>query len=41
MRLNAREHLELVDLLADGRTSAVDDLLRRHLSAITAGWPVS
>jgi DNA-binding GntR family transcriptional regulator len=41
MRQNAREHLELVDLLADGRASAVDDLLRRHLSAITAGWPAS
>ena len=41
VRLNAREHLELVDLLADGRASAVNDLLRRHLSAITAGWPAS
>jgi hypothetical protein len=41
MRQNAREHLDLVGLLADGPISAVDDLLRRHLSAITAGWPAS
>jgi DNA-binding GntR family transcriptional regulator len=41
MRRNAREHLALVDLLADGRVSAVDDLLRRHLSAVTADWPTS
>ena len=41
MGQNAREHLELVDLLAEGSGSAVDDLLRRHLSAITTGWPAS
>jgi DNA-binding GntR family transcriptional regulator len=41
MGQNAHEHLELVDLLADGRASAVDDLLRRHLSAITAAWSAS
>jgi len=41
MRQNAREHLDLVDLLAEGRASAVDDLLRRHLSAITTDWPAS
>jgi DNA-binding GntR family transcriptional regulator len=38
---NAREHIDLVDLLADGRVSAVDDLLRRHISRITARWPAS
>jgi DNA-binding GntR family transcriptional regulator len=38
---NAREHLELVSLLADGRVTAVGDLFRRHLSGITAGWPAS
>jgi DNA-binding GntR family transcriptional regulator len=38
---NAREHLDLVGLLADGRVSAVDDLLRRHISRITARWPAS
>jgi DNA-binding GntR family transcriptional regulator len=36
---NAREHLDLVDLVADGRVSAVDDLLRGHISRITARWP--
>jgi DNA-binding GntR family transcriptional regulator len=41
MRQNAREHLDLVGLIADGRVSAIDDLLRRHLSAIAAGWPAS
>jgi len=41
MRQNAREHLDLVDLLGEGSASAVDDLLRRHLSAITTGWPAS
>ena len=39
MRQNAREHLDLVDLLAEGRASAVDDLLRRHLSAIKPYLP--
>lgn len=39
MLQNAREHLDLVSLLAESRVSAVDDLLRHHLSAITAGWP--
>lgn len=41
MRQNAREHLDLVGLIAEGRVNAVDDLLRRHLSAITAGWPAA
>jgi DNA-binding GntR family transcriptional regulator len=36
---SADEHLELVNLIADGRVTAVDDLLRRHISRITAGWP--
>jgi DNA-binding GntR family transcriptional regulator len=39
MRENAREHLDLLDLMSNGRVSAVDDLLRRHLSRITADWP--
>ena len=41
MRQDAREHRDLVDLLAEGRASAVDDLLRRHLSAIATDWPAS
>jgi DNA-binding GntR family transcriptional regulator len=36
---SADEHLELVNLLADGRASAADDLLRRHISRIAADWP--
>jgi DNA-binding GntR family transcriptional regulator len=39
MLQSAREHLHLVNLLAEGRVSAVDDLLRGHLSGITASWP--
>jgi len=41
MRQDAREHRDLVNLLAEGRASAVDDLLRRHLSAIATDWPAS
>jgi DNA-binding GntR family transcriptional regulator len=41
MAESADEHLELVGLLADGRASAADDLLRRHISRIAAGWPVA
>jgi len=36
----AREHHELAGLLADGMVSAADDLLRRHLSRLSAGRPV-
>jgi DNA-binding GntR family transcriptional regulator len=39
MTANADEHLELVSMIADGRSSDVDDLLRLHLSRIAAGWP--
>jgi DNA-binding GntR family transcriptional regulator len=35
----AREHHELVGLLADGMVSAADDLLRLHLSRLPAGQP--
>jgi DNA-binding GntR family transcriptional regulator len=37
MAREAREHRELVDLLADDRLSAADDLLRLHLSRLPAG----
>jgi DNA-binding GntR family transcriptional regulator len=36
----AREHHELARLLADGMVSAADDLLRRHLSPLSADRPV-
>jgi DNA-binding GntR family transcriptional regulator len=39
MAENADEHAELVSLVADGRTNDVDDLLRRHITRISAGWP--
>ena len=39
MAENADEHAQLVSLVADGRTNDVDDLLRRHITRISAGWP--
>jgi DNA-binding GntR family transcriptional regulator len=39
MTTNADEHRELVSMIADGRSSDVDDLLRLHISRIAAGWP--
>jgi DNA-binding GntR family transcriptional regulator len=39
MYQNVREHFELVDYIADGRVSAVDDLLRQHLSVIGPAGP--
>jgi DNA-binding GntR family transcriptional regulator len=39
MATKAREHRELVGLLADGMVSAADDLLRLHLSRLAAGRP--
>jgi DNA-binding GntR family transcriptional regulator len=36
MAREAREHGELVDMLADGVLSAADDLLRQHLSRLSA-----
>jgi len=38
---SADEHLELVNMISDGRASAADDLLRRHISRIAADWPAS
>jgi DNA-binding GntR family transcriptional regulator len=38
---SADEHLELVTMISDGRASAADDLLRRHISRIAADWPAS
>jgi DNA-binding GntR family transcriptional regulator len=37
MAREAREHRELVRMLADGMVSAADHLLRRHLSRLTDG----
>jgi DNA-binding GntR family transcriptional regulator len=37
MATEAREHCELVGLLADGMVSAADGLLRLHLSRLSAG----
>ncbi len=37
MACEAREHRELVDMLADGMVSAADDLLRLHLSRRPTG----
>ena len=39
MVYEAREHRELVGMLADGMVSAADDLLRLHLSRLSAGRP--
>jgi len=39
MAAEAREHRELASLLADGMVSAADDLLRLHLSRLSAGRP--
>jgi DNA-binding GntR family transcriptional regulator len=39
MAREAREHRELVAMLADGMASAADDLLRRHLSRLSASRP--
>jgi len=41
MAREAREHSELVGLLADGMVSAADHLLRLHLSRLSAGRPAS
>jgi DNA-binding GntR family transcriptional regulator len=41
MALEAREHSELVGLLADGMVSAADHLLRLHLSRLSADRPAS
>jgi DNA-binding GntR family transcriptional regulator len=39
MAREAREHRELVAMFADGMTNAADDLLRRHLSRLSASRP--
>jgi DNA-binding GntR family transcriptional regulator len=39
MARGAREHRELVGLLADGMATAADDLLRLHFSRRSGGWP--
>jgi DNA-binding GntR family transcriptional regulator len=41
MAREAREHRELVDMLADNRVSAADDLLRLHLSRLPTGRPAA
>jgi DNA-binding GntR family transcriptional regulator len=37
--VGAREHCELVDMLADEMVNAADDLLRRHVSRLWPGQP--
>ena len=39
MTVGAREHCELVDMLADEMVNAADDLLRRHVSRLWPGQP--
>jgi DNA-binding GntR family transcriptional regulator len=39
MAVAAREHGELITMLADGRVNAADDLLRRHVCRPWAGRP--
>jgi DNA-binding GntR family transcriptional regulator len=41
MAREAREHSELVGLLADGMVSPADHLLRRHLSRLSSDRPAS
>jgi DNA-binding GntR family transcriptional regulator len=36
----AREHSELIEMVADGMVSAADHLMRHHLSRLQAGRPV-
>jgi DNA-binding GntR family transcriptional regulator len=39
MAAGAREHYELVNMLTDDMVNAADDLLRRHVSRLSAGRP--
>jgi DNA-binding GntR family transcriptional regulator len=39
MAREAREHCQLVAMIADGLVGAVDHLLRLHLSGLAVGWP--